>query len=402
MKIVEKKYILPFCLVTALFLLWGIAANMTDTLLSAFRKIMSMSDLQTSLIQFAFYGSYFCFALPAALYIRRFSYKSGIILGLLLYSAGSILFFPAAKTASYAFYLVAIYIMAGGCSILETTANPYILSMGSPDTATRRLNIAQSFNPIGCITGILLSKYFILKDISLGSISGTYMSLGFALLGILLVMILSNMPEGKDTDSSESIKSVFSRLFKRKEYVFGVIALFFYMGAQTGVWSYSIRLSMSELGCTESQGATIYLIAVICFSVARFIFTWLMKWFKDSRLLAFSAAAGAVLSVVVTLASGSGWICVAAMTMISFFMSLMFPTIYGISLADIESPSAGGMKGDAKIAASGLIMAILGGAVITPLQGLISDLAGINISFVVPVFCFIVVLVFAAYSDRSR
>ena len=401
MKIIEKKYLLPFCLVTALFLLWGIAANMTDTLLSAFRKIMSMNDLQTSLIQFAFYGSYFCFALPAALYIRKYSYKSGIILGLVLYSAGAILFLPAAKTASYVFYLVAIYIMAGGCSILETTANPYILSMGSSETATRRLNIAQSFNPIGCITGILLSKYFILNDISLDSISGTYMSLGFALLVILLVMIVSNMPEGKDADGSESIKSVFSRLFNRKRYVFGVIALFFYMGAQTGVWSYSIRLSMSELGCTESQGATIYLIAVICFSVARFIFTWLMKWFNDSRLLAFAAAAGAILSVVVIFTSGSGWLCVAAMTIISFFMSLMFPTIYGISLKNIESSSSGGVAGDAKIAASGLIMAILGGAVITPLQGLVSDVAGINISFVVPVFCFIVVLAFAAYSDRS-
>ena len=401
MKIIEKKYLLPFCLVTALFLLWGIAANMTDTLLSAFRKIMSMNDLQTSLIQFAFYGSYFCFALPAALYIRKYSYKSGIILGLVLYSAGAILFLPAAKTASYVFYLVAIYIMAGGCSILETTANPYILSMGSSETATRRLNIAQSFNPIGCIAGILLSKYFILNDISLDSISGTYMSLGLALLMILLVMVLSNMPEGKDADGSEAIRSVFSRLFKRKIYVFGVIALFFYMGAQTGVWSYSIRLSMSELGCTESQGATIYLIAVICFSVARFIFTWLMKWFNDSRLLAFAAAAGAILSVVVIFTSGSGWLCVAAMTIISFFMSLMFPTIYGISLKNIESSSSGGVAGDAKIAASGLIMAILGGAVITPLQGLISDMAGINISFAVPVFCFIVVLAFAVYSDRS-
>ena len=141
MKTIEKRYLLPFCLVTVLFLLWGIANNMTDTLLSAFKRIMSMSDAQTSLIQFAFYGSYFCFALPAALYIRKYSYKSGVILGLCLYAAGAILFFPASKTASYAFYLVAIYIMAGGCSILETTANPYILSMGAPQTATRRQKI---------------------------------------------------------------------------------------------------------------------------------------------------------------------------------------------------------------------------------------------------------------------
>lgn len=402
MKIIEKKYILPFSLVSILFLLWGIAANMTDTLLSAFRKIMSMNDLQTSFIQFAFYGSYFCFALPAALYIRRFSYKSGIILGLFLYSAGAIMFLPAAKTASYAFYLAAIYIMAGGCSILETTTNPYVLSMGSPDTATRRLNIAQSFNPIGCITGILLSKYFILNDISLGSISGTYMSLGFVLLAILLVIMFSRMPEGKDAECSNTIRSVFARLIKRKTYIFGVIALFFYMGAQTGVWSYTIRLSMKEMECTESQGATVYLIAVICFSVARFFFTLMMKWFNDSRLLAFSAAAGVLLSAAVILTSGSGLLCLTALTLISFFMSLMFPTIYGIALENIESPYAGGVAGDAKIAASGLIMAILGGAVITPLQGLISDVASINVSFAVPVLCFIVVLAFAVYSGKSR
>ena len=162
MKTIEKPYRLPFILVTSLFLLWGLANNMTDTLLAAFKRIMDMSDTQTSLIQFAFYGSYFCFALPAALYIRKRSYKSGIILGLLLYASGAILFYPAARVASYAFYLIAIYIMAGGCSILETTANPYILSMGTPESATRRLNIAQSFNPIGSIMGILRSKYLVL------------------------------------------------------------------------------------------------------------------------------------------------------------------------------------------------------------------------------------------------
>ena len=179
MKTVERKYLVPFILVTSLFLLWGIANNMTDTLLSAFKKIMSMSDAHTSLIQLAFYGSYFCFALPAAIYIRKYSYKSGVILGLALYAVGAILFLPAAKAASYGFYLIAIYILAGGCSVLETTANPYILAMGAPETATRRLNVAQAFNPLGSITGILLSKYFILKDISLYSISGTYMTLGY-------------------------------------------------------------------------------------------------------------------------------------------------------------------------------------------------------------------------------
>ena len=174
MRTIERKYLVPFALVTSMFLLWGLANNMTDTLLAAFKRIMSMSDTQTSFIQFAFYGSYFCFALPAALFIRKKSFKAGIILGLSLYSLGAILFMPAAYAASYGFYLVAIYIMAGGCSVLETSANPYILSMGSPETATRRLNIAQSFNPVGYIIGIMMSKYFILDDISLYSISGTY------------------------------------------------------------------------------------------------------------------------------------------------------------------------------------------------------------------------------------
>ena len=190
MKTIDRRHAVPFALVTSMFLLWGLANNMTDTLLAAFKRIMSMSDTQTSLIQFAFYGSYFCFALPAALFIRRRSFKSGIILGLLLYAAGAMLFLPAARVASYGFYLVAIYVMAGGCSVLETTANPYVMSMGDPRTATRRLNIAQSFNPVGSILGILMSKYFILDDISLYSISGTYAALGLVLLGILVVLSL--------------------------------------------------------------------------------------------------------------------------------------------------------------------------------------------------------------------
>ena len=217
MKIIEKKYLLPFCLVTSLFLLWGLANNMTDTLLSAFKRIMSMSDTQTSLIQFAFYGAYFVIALPAALFIRRHSFKSGVILGLCLYAAGAILFMPAANAASYTFYLIAIYIMASGCSVLETTANPYIMSMGSPETATRRLNIAQAFNPIGSIIGILMSKFFILKDISLYSVSGTYMTLGIVLIFIMGLMFFSKMPEGRDDQRELSLRATFGRLARNKK-----------------------------------------------------------------------------------------------------------------------------------------------------------------------------------------
>ena len=395
MKTIEKKYLVPFILVTLLFLLWGIANNMTDTLLSAFKKIMSMSDTQTSLIQLAFYGSYFCFALPAAIYIRKYSYKSGVILGLALYAAGAILFLPAAKAASYGFYLIAIYILAGGCSVLETTANPYILAMGAPETATRRLNVAQAFNPLGSITGILLSKYFILKDISLYSVSGTYMTLGVVLLVILTVMLFVRMPEGRDDGAADSLGATFKRLLKNKSYVFGVVAQFFYVGAQIGVWSFTIRLVMKELGIVEAQGATIYLISIICFSAARFLFTWLMKYYRPAKLLLVAAAADIVCTLFVVLLGGTGWPCVIALIAVSFFMSLMFPTIYGLALDGVEDPAKGGYAGDAKIGASGLIMAILGGALITPVQGMVSDAFGINLAYLVPLVCFVVVFSYA-------
>lgn len=399
MKLVEKKNLLPFILVTSLFMLWGIANNMTDTLLSAFKKIMSMSDTQTSLIQFAFYGSYFCFALPAALYIRKHSYKAGVILGLALYACGAILFLPAAKAASYAFYLIAIYIMAGGCSVLETTANPYILSMGTPETATRRLNAAQAFNPLGSITGILLSRFFILKDISLYSVSGTYAALGFVLVAIMVVMLFAKMPEGKDSGSDMGVGATFRRLAKNKKYIFGVIAQFFYVGAQIGAWSFTIRIAMQELGISEAEGATIYLFIIIGFSVSRFIYTWLMKYVSSVKLLLFSGIASAICAAAVALSAGSGWFLVIALGLVSFFMSLMFPTIYGIALGGITE---GEHPEDAKIGASGLIMAILGGALITPLQALVSDSFGIYASYFVPAFCFVVVAAYAVSVLRSR
>ena len=399
MKALEKKYLLPFALVTSLFLLWGLANNMTDTLLAAFKRIMDMSDAQTSLIQFAFYGSYFCFALPAAIFISRHSFKSGIILGLLLYAAGAILFLPAAYAASYGFYLVAIYIMAGGCSVLETTANPYILSMGSPETATRRLNIAQSFNPIGSIIGILMSKYFILKDISLYSVSGTYASLGIVLIAILVAILFVKMPAGRDSGNRSGIIASFGRLFRNKLYRFGVVAQFFYVGAQIGVWSFTIRIVMQELGVLEAQASTIYLITIIGFCLSRFIYTWLMKWISPAKLLLAGGVLSTLMTAVVVLGAGSGWLLIVALVLISFFMSLMFPTIYGLSLGGVaqsEHPD------DAKLGASGLIMAILGGALLTPLQGLVSDNSSIYTSYIIPAICFVVVTLFALYAVKNN
>jgi len=391
MKVVEKKYLLPFVLVTSLFALWGLANNMTDTLLAAFKRIMAMSDTQTSLIQMAFYGAYFCIALPAALFIRRHSFKSGVILGLILYAAGAMLFLPAAATESYAFYLVAIYILASGCSVLETTSNPYIMQMGSPETATRRLNMAQSFNPLGSIAGILVSKYFILSDISLYSVSGTYAALGLLLLAIMGVMLLARMPEGKDAEagSEAGLRATFGRLLRNRKYAWGVVAQFFYVGAQIGVWSFTIRLVMQELGYLEAQAATLYLVSIIGFCSSRFLYTALMRFIAPQRLLAIGAALSALCTLVVVLSGG--WTAVVALILVSVFMSLMFPTIYGLALGSLAAD-----PGDVKIGASGLIMAILGGALLTPLQGMVSDLTGsINLSYLVPVGCFVVVLAYA-------
>lgn len=397
--VIERKYIFPFVLVTSLFLLWGLANNMTDTLLAAFKRIMDMSDTQTSFIQFAFYGSYFCFALPASLFIRKKSYKAGVILGLLLYAIGSILFYPAAKAESYVFYLIDIYVLAGGCSVLETTANPYILSMGDPETATRRLNIAQSFNPIGSIIGILMSKYFILDNISLYSISGTYAALGCVLFLIMAIMLFAKMPTGKDDRMQNSISAIFGRLFRNRLYRDGVIAQFFYVGAQIGVWSFTIRIVMQELNILESEASSIYLIAIIGFCLSRFIYTWLMKWFLPARLLMVGSILSAIMAMIVVFASGTGWFLVTALILISVFMSLIFPTIYGLALSGV---TRGPNPDDSKIGASGLIMSILGGAILTMVQGILSDATSVYISFLVPALSFVIVAAYALYASRCE
>lgn len=418
-----------FLLVASLFMMWGIANNMNDTLLAAFKRIMSMSDLQTSLVQFAFYGAYFCMALPAALFITRHSYKSGIILGLALYAAGTMLFYPAGNAASYGFFLFAIYVMACGCSILETTANPYILSMGSRETATRRLNLAQTLNPLGAICGILISRHFILSELQdadaaqragmsaadlaamqhheLTAISSTYLLIGCLLIALLVLIAVilpgrlsksSGLPGSSElsessvsselSESSEQSEhhSILRRLWQNRTYRQGVVAQFFYVGVQTGVWSFTIRLAMQELGIHEKEASMIFLCSIIAFTLFRFLFTWLMKYVRPARLLAGNSVAAIMLSLTVVFATG--WTAVAALVAISACMSLMFPTIYGMALEEVETD-------DAKLASSGLIMAILGGAIITPLQAFISDRTGISASFCIPALCFLIILTYS-------
>jgi len=413
-----KSMVVPFILVTSLFFFWGVANNLNDTMLAAFKKILCMTDVQTSFIQMAFYGAYFCLALPAALFIKKFSYKSGVLLGLILYGIGAFLYYPAGLSASYGFHLFAIFILASGCSILETTSNPYILSMGSPETATRRLNLAQAFNPFGAGTGIILSMALILSRLNpadcvqrkqmateklqaiqateLGTITFTYLCIGVVAVALLLLMIFSKMPKGSDGDTSLHLKSTFGRLFKNKLYKWGVVAQFFYVGAQVGIWSFTIRIVTSEFKVNghlinEHGAGYIFLLSIALFTVARFIFTFLMRYIKPSKLIIAASVAAFALTACVVLTHGM--FLVVCLVAISFFMSLMFPTIYGFALD--------GLGDDAKVGASGLIMAILGGALLTPTQGWVSDMFGINNAFIVPMICFAVVGAYGLMARRA-
>lgn len=405
----------PFILVTSLFFLWGLANNMTDTLLAAFKRIMSMSDFQTSWIQLAFYGSYFLLALPAAILIKRYTYKSGVLVGLGLFIIGALLFYPASITMIYGHFLAALFILAGGLSILETAANPYIIAMGPEETGTRRLNWAQSFNPIGSISGVLLSKFFILSHLNLSdageragmtaeelraiqseeltSVMGTYVGVAFFLILIWLLVKYTKMPKSADEGKKIHLIPSLKRLAKNPNYRWSVIAQFFYMGAQIGVWSYTIRYVMQELNLSEDNAATYYLASLILFSVSRFIFTGLMKFFSPRNLLMLSAIGGGICTLLVIY--GSGYPGVVALVAISGFMSLMFPTIYGLGMR--------GLGEDTKIGGSGLIMAILGGAVLTAVQGQVSDITqSINLSFYIPLLCFGVVVFYAVLQKKMQ
>jgi len=440
------NFLVPFILVTSLFFFWGIANNMTDTLLAAFKNIMKMNDFQTSFIQIAFYGSYAVFAIPAALLIRKFNFKTGIIVGLAMYALGTFLFYPASQMVSYGFYLFAIYVMAGGCSVLETTANPYILTMGRPETMTRRLNFAQSFNPLGSISGIILSQLFILSQLSanksqmsatdllaaqqkeLSAVTLTYIGVGVVLLVVLsIIASYKKMPDTRAVTSLGFGKTT-KELFKRKHYSLGVIAQFFYVGAQIGVWSYTIRYVMSALNlvdCStdviivenvkafitdhplwssiwrfgdattaENIGNSFYLSSILLFSLSRFIFTALMRFFRPGILLTI-AAVGALLAAMVAIFS-TGMVGVIGLVLISFFMSLMFPTIYGIALEGLS-------ESQAKVGGSYLVMAILGGAILTSIQGLLSTSYGsINVSYWIPVICFVVVAIYGMLGNKDE
>jgi FHS family L-fucose permease-like MFS transporter len=408
--VVEPRHLFTFGLISSMFFAWGLAANMTDTLLAAFKRILSLSDFQTTFVQYAYFGAYFCFAIPASLLVKRFGYKAGILVGLGLYIAGALLFHPASVAMRYESFLLALYVLAAGLSILETSANPYVYALGSAQTATQRLNLAQSFNPIGAITGALLGKLFILGNLhhadaqaragldfatlheiqsaELAGVMSPYVGVACVLLLIWLIIAVRKIPAGGGADSAASVDfaATAARLLRRKRYMFAVGTQFVYVGAQVGIWSFTIRYVMDRLGVNEAQAASYYTASLVLFFVSRFVCTWLMSVIRAEVLLGVLAVVAAALSLIAAFSYGKPG--VYTLIGVSGCMSLMFPTIYGMGLA--------GLGADAKLGGAGLVMAIVGGAIVTGFQGVVSDRLGdIGKSFVVPAVCFVTVAIFA-------
>lgn len=417
------SFVLPFILITSCFALWGFANDITNPMVKAFSKIFRMSVTDGALVQVAFYGGYFAMAFPAAIFIRRYSYKAGILLGLGLYAVGAFLFFPAKMLGEYAYFLLAYFILTCGLSFLETSANPYILSMGTEETATRRLNLAQSFNPMGSLLGMYVAMNFIqarlnpmdsdaraqlndaefeaLKEADLSVLITPYVAIAAVILLMFLIIRFTKMPKNGDQSHDIRFGATMKRLIHLPRYREGVIAQFFYVGAQIMCWTFIIQYGthyfmlegMDERSAEVlSQRYNIY--AMVLFCCSRFICTFILRYMNPGQLLMILAiCAGFFTLGVIGLENRYGVYCLVG---VSGCMSLMFPTIYGIALE--------GLGDDAKFGAAGLIMAILGGSVLPPVQASIIDLGSVggfpavNLSFVLPLICFIVV---AAYGFRT-
>ncbi len=418
--IVPKQYVVHFIMLVSCFVLWGLLNNMTDNLVPAFGRIFMLEAADASLTQVAFYGSYAVLALPAAILIKKYSYRSGVLVGLGLYIVGAMGYIPAAILQNFNLFLVSVFVLAGGLSILETTCNPYVISLGDEETSVRRLNLAQAFNPIGSLSGIILAKYLILSNLNpatyeeriamspeaLSAIrSNELLWVCVPYVGLVLIALVIwfffKRDKGSEKDNSGDLNIVESikKLVKIPRYAFGVIAQFFYVGVQIAVWTWTIQYVMTTLGLNEASAAQYYLIAIISFIVCRWICTALMKYIDPAIMMAIFAIGGIGFSLgTIFLPTNQSVWCLVA---ISACMSLMFPTIYGIALKDLGD--------EVKVGAAGLIMAILGGAVITPFMGKLIDTgalssivpmyqgaeAAIRSSFLVPVVCFAVVLLYS-------
>ena len=392
--VVAKQVLVPFILITSLFALWGLANDMTNPMVRGFQKVLELTNTQASLVQLAFYGGYFTMAIPAALFVNRYSYKKGVLLGLALYAAGALLFYPAAANESYAFFLAALYILTFGLAFLETTANPYILSMGSEETATRRLNFSQMFNPMGSILGLLIAQNFVLgalqsddttvdgipiydtlsetakaaiRTSDLEIIRNPYVLLGGVVLLFFIAISILKMPQNKQQESKVKFSEAVSRLWKQPKFSFGVVAQAFYVGAQIMCWTYVYQYA-ETLGIDAKSAVWYGLAGYIVFLVGRTTGTALMAKINSGKLLMFFGFGG-----MLTLLGAiflPGMLGIYSLVATSFFMSIMFPTIYGIALE--------GQGEDAKFGAAFLVMAIVGGALLPYLQGFMLDFGGVG------------------------
>ncbi len=412
--VVSRSLLLPFIIVTSLFALWGFANDITNPMVSAFKKVLELDNFQASWVQFAFYFGYFTMALPAAIFAKKYSYKKSIVIGLALYATGALLFYPAASLQSFGFFLLSLYILTFGLAFLETTASPYIMSLGSEETATRRLNLAQAFNPIGALGGLIVAKQFILSRLAveqIGQVSYSalppveqaavrvadlqiirdpYVVLGLVVIAMLVLFLAVNMPEKAETDSRLGIRAAISRLWRQPRFAGGVVAQTFYVGAQIMCWTYIYQYA-EAIGISNANAVPYGISALVVFLAGRWIGTYLLKFVSGGKLL-FYFAGGAMLLCLLTIFI-VGRFGLYALVGVSFFMSVMFPTIYGIALE--------GQGEDAKFGAAFLVMAIVGGALMPALQGLILDIGGdgytdalllgvpeVNFSFLLPLICF--------------
>ncbi len=413
-----RSMLWPLVLITSLFFLWGMANNLNDILIQQFRKAFTLSDLQSGLVQSAFYMGYFVLALPAGLVSRRFGYKAGVVVGLVLYAAGALLFYPAAQAQTYGLFLLALFVIASGLAFLETSANPLITVLGDPAGSARRLNLAQAFNPVGSVTGLLMGKYLILSGIEHSdaalaampaaerarfyatetqAVQGPYIAIGLFVLAWALLVAFTRFPAQASApvrdEAGEQIgwRQAISGLFAKRPFLFAVVAQFFYVGAQVGVWSYTIRYAQEATGIGERGAADWVIAATILFLVGRFIGVALMTKIDAARLMLAFAIINVVLAVIA--ATTTGVVGLVALTAISVFMSIMFPTIFAIGVKDLGPYTQTG--------ASMIVMAIIGGAVLTPIMGAVSTAATIHLAMLVPAACFAVVALFAWSSVRG-
>ncbi|WP_369049290.1 L-fucose:H+ symporter permease [Tenacibaculum sp. UWU-22] len=419
--VVSKTVLTPFILITSLFALWGFANDITNPMVAAFGTVMEISTAKAALVQFAFYGGYATMAIPAALFVRKYSYKKGILLGLGLYAVGALLFYPAAKYEVFEFFLISLYILTFGLAFLETTANPYVLSMGDERTATRRLNLAQAFNPIGSLCGMFVASKFILTKLEsdkrnemgelifntlsddqkaiirthdLAIIRDPYVILGFVVIFMFIIISISKMPKQDKSAKQGSALESFKRLIKNGKYREGVLAQLFYVAAQIMCWTFIIQYA-DNLGISKATAQNYNIAAMSVFLSSRFISTYLMKYVNSKKLLTVFALCAMITTLGVIFIEGLLGLYLLVAT--SAFMSLMFPTIYGIALHGLNEE-------DFTLGAAGLVMAIVGGALMPILQGAIIDMktigsfAAVNISFILPFLCFFII---AFYGYRT-